>query len=97
MGKTSQENYETQINGKTYIVNEVSTELFPQSEGNLIIEPSHLLVAIQDFSKTHDDFFSSFFTRSKNVELVTDEINVKVLKVPQISIIKQKKKMNLLI
>ena len=67
VGKTSQENYKTQINGKTYIVNEVSTELFPQSEGNLTIEPSHLLVAIQDFSKTHDDFFSSFFTRSKNV------------------------------
>ena len=82
VGKTTQENYRTQINGKTYIVNEVSTELFPQSEGNLTIEPSQLLVAIQDFSKTHDDFFSSFFTRSKNVELVTDPIKIKVLKAP---------------
>ena len=82
VGKTSQENYRTQINDKTYIVNEVSTELFPQRDGNLTIEPSHLLVAIQDFSKTHDDFFSSFFTRSKNVELVTDPIKIKVLKAP---------------
>ncbi len=82
VGKTTQENYRTQINGKTYFVNEVSTELFPQNEGDLTIEPSQLLVAIQDFSKTHDDFFSSFFTRSKNVELATDPIKIKVLKAP---------------
>ena len=83
VGKTSQNNYRTQINGKPYIVMEVSTELFPQSDGTLTIDPSQIVVSIQDFSKAHDDFFSSFFTRSKNVDLTTDPIKIKVLKTPQ--------------
>lgn len=82
-GNTSQNNYRTQINGRDYIVTEVSTELYPQQEGNIKIDKSILMVSIEDFSKNYDDFFASFFRRSKNVELVTDEINIKVLKVPQ--------------
>jgi hypothetical protein len=82
-GNTTQNNYRTQINGRNYIVTEVSTELYPQQEGNITIGKSVLMVSIEDFSKNYDDFFASFFRRSKNVELVTDEINLKVLKVPQ--------------
>jgi len=82
-GNTTQNNYRTQINGRDYVVTEVSTELYPQQEGNIKIDKSTLIVSIEDFSKNYDDFFASFFRRSKNVELVTDEINVKVLKVPQ--------------
>ncbi|MCR4663618.1 MAG: BatD family protein [Endomicrobiaceae bacterium] len=82
-GNTTQNNYRTQINGRDYVVTEVSTELFPQQEGNITIGKSVLMVSIEDFSKNYDDFFASFFRRSKNVELVTDEINLKVLKVPQ--------------
>lgn len=82
-GNTTQNNYRTQINGRDYIVTEVSTELYPQQEGNITIGKSVLMVSIEDFSKNYDDFFASFFRRSKNVELVTDEINLKVLKVPQ--------------
>ena len=82
VGKTSQNNYMTQINGKNYSVTEVSTELFPQNDGTLTIDSSQLSVAIQDFSKVHDEFFSSFFTRSKNETLVTDPIKIKVLKAP---------------
>jgi len=82
-GNTTQNNYRTQINGRDYVVTEVSTELYPQQEGNIKIDKSTLVVSIEDFSKNYDDFFASFFRRSKNVELVTDEINVKVLKVPQ--------------
>lgn len=81
-GNTSQNNYRTQINGKDYIVTEVSTELYPQQEGNVTIEPARIMVSIEDFSKNYDDFFSSFFRRSKNVELTTDKINIKVSKVP---------------
>ncbi len=82
-GNTTQNNYRTQINGRDYIVTDVSTELYPQQEGNIKIDKSMLAVSIEDFSKNYDDFFASFFRRSKTVELVTDEINVKVLKVPQ--------------
>ena len=82
-GNTTQNNYRTQINGRNYVVTEVSTELYPQQEGNIKIDKSMLAVSIEDFSKNYDDFFASFFRRSKTVELVTDEINVKVLKVPQ--------------
>ena len=82
-GNTTQNNYRTQINGRDYIVTEVSTELYPQQEGNITIGKSVLMVSIEDFSKNYDDFFASFFRRSKNVELVTDEIKLKVLKVPQ--------------
>lgn len=82
-GNTTQNNYRTQINGRDYVVTEVSTELYPQQEGNITIGKSVLMVSIEDFSKNYDDFFASFFRRSKNVELVTDEINLKVLKVPQ--------------
>lgn len=81
-GNTSQNNYRTQIKGRDYIVTEVSTELYPQQEGNIKIDSAKIMVSIEDFSKNYDDFFSSFFRRSKNVELTTDEINVKVLKVP---------------
>ncbi len=82
-GNTTQNNYRTQINGRNYIVTEVSTELFPQQTGNITIEPAKIAVSIEDFSKNYDDFFSSFFTRSKNVELITDKINIKVLPVPE--------------
>ena len=82
-GNTTQNNYRTQINGRDYVVTEVSTELYPQQEGNIKIDKSTLIVSIEDFSKNYDDFFASFFRRSKNVELVTDEINIKVSKVPQ--------------
>ena len=82
-GNTTQNNYRTQINGRDYVVTEVSTELYPQQEGNIKIDKSTLMVSIEDFSKNYDDFFASFFRRSKNVELVTDEINIKVSKVPQ--------------
>ena len=82
-GNTTQNNYRTQINGRNYVVTEVSTELYPQQEGNIKIDKSMLAVSIEDFSKNYDDFFASFFRRSKTVELVTDEINVKVLRVPQ--------------
>ena len=82
-GNTTQNNYRTQINGRDYIVTDVSTELYPQQEGNIKIDKSMLAVSIEDFSKNYDDFFASFFRRSKTVELVTDEINIKVLRVPQ--------------
>ncbi len=82
-GNTTQNNYRSQINGRDYIVTEVSTEIYPQQEGNIKIDKSTLIVSIEDFSKNYDDFFASFFRRSKSVELVTDEINIKVLKVPQ--------------
>lgn len=82
-GNTIQNNYRTQINGRDYVVTDVSTEIYPQQEGNIKIDKSVIVVSIEDFSKNYDDFFASFFRRSKNVELVTDEINVKVLKVPQ--------------
>jgi hypothetical protein len=82
-GNTSQNNYRTQINGRDYLVTEVSTELYPQQAGDITIGQSVLTVSIEDFSKNYDDFFASFFRRSKNVELVTDEIKLKVLKVPQ--------------
>lgn len=82
-GNTTHNNYRIQINGRDYIVTEVSTEIYPQQEGNIKIDKSTLVVSIEDFSKNYDDFFASFFRRSKSVELVTDEINVKVLKVPQ--------------
>ncbi len=83
MGNTTQDNYRTTIKGREYIVTEVSTELYPQEEGTISIEPAKIMVSIEDFSKNHDDFFSSFFRRSKNVELTTEEIKLKVLKVPQ--------------
>ncbi len=82
-GNTTQNNYRTQINGRDYIVTDVSTEIYPQQEGNIKIDKATIMVSIEDFSKNYDDFFASFFRRSKNVELVTDEINIKVLKVPQ--------------
>ena len=82
-GNTTQDNYRTTIKGREYIVTEVSTELYPQEEGTISIEPVKIMVSIEDFSKNHDDFFSSFFRRSKNVELATEEIKLKVLKVPQ--------------
>ena len=82
-GNTTQNNYRTEINGREYIVTEVSTELYPQEEGYIKIEPAKIMVSIEDFSKNYDDFFASFFRRSKNVELTTDELKVKVLKVPQ--------------
>lgn len=81
-GQTSQNNYKTKINGRDYIVTEVSTELFPQQSGMLTIGSALIQVSIEDFSKEQDDFFSSFFRRSKNVELSTDKINVNVLKIP---------------
>ncbi len=81
-GNTSQNNYRTQINGRDYVVTEVSTELYPQQEGNITIDAAKIVVSIEDFSKNYDDFFSSFFRRSKNVELTTDKINIKVSKVP---------------
>lgn len=81
-GNTSQNNYRTQINGRDYIVTEVSTELYPQQEGTVTIDAARIMVSIEDFSKNYDDFFSSFFRRSKNVELTTDKINIKVSKVP---------------
>lgn len=82
-GKTVQNTYRTKINSRDYIVNEVSTELFPQSRGNLKIGSSVIQISIEDFSKSHDDFFSSFFTRSKNVALSTEEININVLEAPE--------------
>ncbi len=82
-GNTTQNNYRIQINGRDYVVTEVATELYPQQEGNIKIDKSMIAVSIEDFSKNYDDFFASFFRRSKTVELVTDEINIKVLKVPQ--------------
>ena len=82
-GNTTQNNYRIQINGRDYVVTEVATELYPQQEGNIKIDKSVIAVSIEDFSKNYDDFFASFFRRSKTVELVTDEINIKVLKVPQ--------------
>ena len=82
-GNTTQDNYRTTIKGREYIVTEVSTELYPQEEGTISIEPAKIMVSIEDFSKNQDDFFSSFFRRSKNVELATEEIKLKVLKVPQ--------------
>lgn len=82
-GNTTQNNYRTKINGRDYIVTEVSTELYPQQEGNITIDKAVIMVSIEDFSKNYDDFFASFFRRSKNVELTTDEIKIKVLKVPQ--------------
>ncbi|MDD3922125.1 MAG: BatD family protein [Endomicrobiaceae bacterium] len=82
-GQTSQNNYRTKINGRDYIVTEVSTELFPQQEGLITIGSSVIQVSIEDFAKAQDDFFSSFFRRSKNVELSTDKININVLKVPE--------------
>jgi hypothetical protein len=82
-GNTTQDNYRTTIKGREYIVTEVSTELYPQEEGTINIEPAKIMVSIEDFSKNHDDFFSSFFRRTKNVELATEDIKIKVLKVPQ--------------
>lgn len=82
-GNTTQNNYRTKINGRDYVVTEVSTELYPQQEGNIKIEPAKIMVSIEDFSKNYDDFFASFFRRSKNVDLATDELKIKVLKVPQ--------------
>ena len=82
-GNTTQNNYRTQLNGREYIVNEVSTELYPQQAGNITIEPAKIMVSIEDFSKNYDDFFSSFFRRSKNIELTTDKINIKVSPVPE--------------
>jgi len=81
-GNTTQNNYRTQIKGRDYIVTEVSTELYPQQEGNITIDSARIMVSIEDFSKNYDDFFSSFFRRSKNVELSTDEINIKIIKAP---------------
>ncbi|MGE4384324.1 MAG: BatD family protein [Endomicrobiaceae bacterium] len=81
-GQTSQNNYKTKIKGRDYIVTEVSTELFPQQTGMLTIGSAVIQVSIEDFSKEQDDFFSSFFRRSKNVELSTDKINVNVSKIP---------------
>ena len=78
-GNTTQNNYRIQINGRDYVVTEVATELYPQQEGNIKIDKSMIAVSIEDFSKNYDDFFASFFRRSKTVELVTDEINIKVL------------------
>ncbi len=82
-GQTSQNNYRTKINGRDYIVTEVSTDLFPQQSGMVTIDSSVIQVSIEDFSKEQDDFFSSFFRRGKNVELSTDKINVNVLKIPE--------------
>ena len=80
IGETSQKNYRTYIKGREYIVNEVSTELFPQKPGTLTIDKAMLQVSIEDFSKMHDDFFASFFRSARNVDLATDQI--KVLQTP---------------
>lgn len=82
IGETSQKNYRTYIKGREYIVNEVSTELFPQKPGTLTIDKALLQVSIEDFSKMHDDFFASFFRSARNVDLATDEIKIKVLQTP---------------
>jgi len=82
-GNTTQNNYRTKIGGRDYIVTEVSTELYPQQEGYIKIEPAKIMVSIEDFSKNYDDFFASFFRRSKNVDLETEELKIKVLNVPQ--------------
>ena len=82
IGETSQKNYRTYIKGREYIVNEVSTELFPQKPGTLTINKALLQVSIEDFSKMHDDFFASFFRSARNVDLATDEIKIKVLQTP---------------
>ncbi len=82
-GKTTQRNYRTQIKGREYVVSEVSTELFPQKEGILTIGQATVQVSIEDFNKMQDDFFASFFKSARNVNLATDEIKIKVLKVPE--------------
>jgi len=82
IGETSQKQYRTYIKGREYIVNEVSTELFPQKAGSLTIGKAMLQVSIEDFSKMHDDFFASFFRSARNVDLATDEIKIKVLETP---------------
>ena len=82
IGETSQKNYRTYIKGREYIVNEVSTELFPQKPGTLTIDKAMLQVSIEDFSKMHDDFFASFFRSARNVDLATDQIKIKVLQTP---------------
>lgn len=81
-GKTTQRNYRTQIKGRDYVVSEVSTELFPQKEGNITIGKATVQVSIEDFNKMQDDFFASFFRSARNVDLVTEEIKIKVLRVP---------------
>ncbi|MDD5021258.1 MAG: BatD family protein [Endomicrobiaceae bacterium] len=81
-GKTTQRNYRTQIKGRDYVVSEVSTELFPQKEGAITIGKATVQVSIEDFNKMQDDFFASFFKSARNVDLVTEEIKIKVLRVP---------------
>ncbi len=82
-GKTTQRNYRTQIKGRDYVVSEVATELFPQKEGTVTIGKATVQVSIEDFNKMQDDFFASFFRSARNVDLATDEIKIKVLKVPE--------------
>ncbi|MDD5022350.1 MAG: BatD family protein [Endomicrobiaceae bacterium] len=82
-GKTTQRNYRTQIKGRDYVVSEVSTELFPQKEGAITIGKATVQVSIEDFNKMQDDFFASFFKSARNVDLATEEIKIKVLKVPE--------------
>lgn len=82
-GKTTQRNYRTKIKGRDYVVSEVSTELFPQKDGTVTIGKATVQVSIEDFNKMQDDFFASFFKSARNVDLATDEIKIKVLKVPE--------------
>lgn len=81
-GQTTQRNYRTKIKGRDYVVSEVATELFPQKEGTVTIGKAAVQVSIEDFNKMQDDFFASFFRSARNVDLATDEIKIRVLKVP---------------
>ena len=82
-GKTTQRNYRTKLKGREYVVSEISTELFPQKEGNITIGKASVQVSIEDFNKMQDDFFASFFRSARNVDLATEQIKIKVLKVPE--------------
>jgi hypothetical protein len=80
--------YETTINGKTYIVTEVRQALFPTREGTIEIEPAKLscdvLIQSRRRSFFNDPFVDSFlgFSKSESKMLHSNPVTLEVQPLP---------------
>jgi hypothetical protein len=79
-------NFNTVIDGQTYLVTEVKTMLFPTKPGTFTLGKATLQCRVEDFNSNdffNDDFFKNFFSSSKVQVLNTEPITVNILGLPE--------------
>lgn len=81
----NQQEMATTLNGTQYQVTEIRYALFPTSDGEFVIGPAAIDVAVQDDFDPFDpnSFFQSFFGRSRVLRLNTRAIPIHVRSLPK--------------